>query len=135
MAVIVVHALFVFAGIPTLQNWQLRSPGMQALAYYACTQMLFAILAWYFAFHSLRGENPIELKASTWLVFSVLVFDVSVLVTNFNVAGDVLQTTELLGEGEGEGYVKTVLFSVATRLSFVCLLLFTWLPMTYFASK
>jgi hypothetical protein len=139
---ITVHALMLIIGIGTLRRPDYSREGFQTILYYAYTQLLFALLAGLQALQAVRHENPIEMTAATYLVGSVLVFDVSVLATGSEFAARVLKRKEPLpfpvepsdfGE-PADGFVVSVLFGTGFRVLFTCWLTACWFQMVYYAA-
>jgi hypothetical protein len=102
---------------------------------YGGTQALFATLAGYFSIRALRRENAIEIQAATFLVLSALAFDVSVTLSSVPALQRLLQTEDIISDRQAGSFVQNVVLGEWLRTSFTILLLFAWLPMTYYASK
>jgi len=59
----------------------------------ACLPDLACLPSWYGS--SLRRENQVELSAATWLVASLLIFDISVLLTSSDALSGLLRTAHI----------------------------------------
>jgi len=138
IGIIMCHMLLVFIGIPTLYLGTIdakeRNTAFQMLSYYGGSQLLLGLLSLYFVVNALKTENQVLLTAATWLIGSVLIFDVSVLLTD-TVGRSLLQTSAVI-EGDGrDWYINIFLLGLPFRATFLIVLLILWFMMVYYGSK
>ena len=142
VGLIIVHSIFVLLGILTIPydstdpvavagGLTQRTKSVQMLALFGGTQFLYSCLTFYFAIFALRRENQVELSAALYLVLSLLVYDISVLITP--AFSNNLGTSGLVPDSAGP-YVTTLMGPNFRGIWLVVVIAF-YLPMLYYGSR